>query len=102
MVTAKGKKNGSAMTVRCENQDGILVFTFNEAEDLEKEAEIDILLREPRPILGGTYWPECEALKIASVLPYFFDPGGLEQLDVDDPEAEKELSEIKFEEGEVY
>lgn len=101
MVTAKGMKGGRKLTVKIEDQDGLRLFLFDGADDLDKENEIDKLLRDPRPLMG-TYWPICDALKLAAVLPYFFDRGGLEKLDVDDPEAEKELADLENIKEAVY
>lgn len=101
MVKAIGLKNKKKLTVEAESIDGRWRFSFDGERDPAQELEIEELLFNPRPIMG-TYWAECEALKIASVLPYFFDPGGLELLDVDDPDAKKELAEVEYEEGVVY
>lgn len=101
MVKAIGLRNKKKLEVVCEKQDGIWRFSFNGKRDFELESSLQRLLFDDHPIMG-TYWPVCEALKIAAVFPYFFDRGGLEKVEVDDPEAKKELSEIEYEEGVVY
>lgn len=101
MVKVIGKKNGKEVTVECIKRDGEWFYSFNGKDDSRLAAEIRDLLMDSHPIMG-TYWPVCEALKIAAVFPYFFDRGGLEKVEVDDPEARKELSEIEYEEGVVY
>ena len=77
------------------------IYAISHRDPGHFEREIDYLLLDDHPIMG-TYWPVCEALKISAVFPLFFDRGGLEKVEVDDPEAEKELSELEDEEGVVY
>lgn len=101
MIRAIGKRSGKKVTVECAKQNGEWRFMFDGKRDYSLEVEIEDLRMNPRPIMA-TYWPECDALKIAAVLPYFFDRGGVEQIEVDDPEAKKELGTVESEEGVVY
>lgn len=101
MVKAIGLRNKKKLEVVCEKQDGLWRFSFNGKRDFELESSIQRLLFDDHPIMG-TYWPVCDALKIAAALELFFDRGGVEEIDVDDPEAKKELSDVESEEGVVY
>lgn len=101
MIKAIGVKKKKKLTVECEKQGKYWLYTFDGEINGSYEQEIEILLMDEHPLIG-TYWPVCDALKIAAALPYFFDRGGLEMVEIDDPEAEKELSDIEYDEKAVY
>jgi len=102
MIKAVGVKNKKKISLECSRRDdGKVVYRFDGERDYSLESDIEILLLHPVPIMG-TYWPECDALKIAAVLPYFFDRGGVDRIEVDDPEARKELADLGMDEKAVY
>lgn len=101
MIKATGLKNKKKLTIEAESIDGRWRFSVDGRRNPAIDLEIEELMFKPRPIMG-TYWPKSDALKVAAVLPEFFDRGGLKKVEVDDPEAQKELAEIEYEEGEVY
>ena len=71
-ITAKGKYNGKAMTVEVTDEGGRLKYLFNGDRDHVLQYEIEDQM-DGVPI-GGTYYPETEALQIYAVLcGYFFD-----------------------------
>ena len=68
-IEASGKLNGKALTVIWE--DGAL--QFDGADDPIREADLRGIVASG-PAIGGTYYPETEALQmIAALTGYFFD-----------------------------
>lgn len=71
-ITAKGKYNGANMTVEVTDEGGRMQYLFNDKPDSALKYAIEDQM-DGVPI-GGTYYPETEALQIYAVLcGYFFD-----------------------------
>ena len=72
-ITANGIRNGIQMTVEVTDEGGRLQYLFNGSPDAKLKYEIADHI-EDGVTIGGTYFPETEALQVYAVLcGYFFD-----------------------------
>ena len=97
ILRAKGTKDGRAVSVMCECQDGKKPeFLFNGEKSWYYELLLSEKLKEQNPI-AGTYFPkEDEPLNIYNVLEYFFFD---KQTKV---AVEGNMPTLPYEEGVVY